>query len=163
MATTIHRHDDQVIDPVRVSRRRITGRSVGFGAVAGSAMLVFYVVVVRLASGSWSHLGSQVRKDWYYLIAIAGGFAVQVALVAEIRHRHRVGHGTSAMAGVGAGASTAGMVACCAHHIADLLPVVGVTSAAGFLTDYRVAFMLVGIGINTAAIVVAARRLRALG
>jgi hypothetical protein len=60
---------------------------------------------------------------------------------------------------VGAGASTAGMIACCAHHLAELLPVIGAASAAGFLTDYRIPFMLVGITINAVAVVLVARRL----
>jgi hypothetical protein len=36
-----------------------------------------YVVVVAGSSGSWDHLADQARRDWYYLIAIIGGFAVR--------------------------------------------------------------------------------------
>ena len=35
--------------------------------------------------------------------------------------------------------ATAGMIACCAHHLADLLPFVGLAGAATFLYDYRLA------------------------
>ena len=54
------------------------------------------------------------------------------------------------------------MVACCAHHLADLLPLLGATGAATFLIDNRVAFMLVGIGVNAVAIGIAVRRLHRL-
>ena len=150
MTATIHH---------RRQRARIATRSVRHGAIAAGAMALFYLVVVRAASGSWSHLADQARLDWYYLVAIVVGFGTQVALVSELRHRRRYGRGATVTAGAGAGASAAGMVACCAHHIADLLPVVGAASAAGFVTDYRVPFMLAGIAINAAAVIFAARRL----
>jgi hypothetical protein len=138
---------------------RISARSIRHGAIAAAAMALFYVIVVRAASGSWSHLADQARQDWYYLVAIVAGFGTQIALASELRHRHRLGRSAAATGGVGAGASTAGMIACCAHHLADLFPLVGAASAAGFVTDYRVPFMLTGIVINAVAVIVAARRL----
>lgn len=134
-------------------------RSVRAGALAGAGLALFYVVVVRGASGSWAHLADQARGDWYYLVPILGGFATQVALIAELRHRHRLHPTVAAAGGAGAGASTAGMVACCAHHIADLAPFVGATGTAAFLTDYRIPFMVVGIGVNAIGVTIAARRL----
>lgn len=145
------------IDPVHEGH--IARRSIRHGLIALTAMALFYVVVVRAASGSWSHLADQVRQDRYYLAAILVGFGTQVALVSELRHRHRHRGRAAVTVGVGAGASTAGMIACCAHHLAELLPVIGAASAAGFLTDYRIPFMLVGITINAVAVVVVAQRL----
>lgn len=40
---------------------------------AASAMGLFYILVVRAASGSWIHLANQARQDWYYLVAIVLG------------------------------------------------------------------------------------------
>ena len=54
------------------------------------------------------------------------------------------------------------MVACCAHHLVDIVPVAGATGAAAFLINYRVPFMVVGIGVNAIGIAVATRRLRAI-
>ena len=139
---------------------RIGLTSVRNGAVAALTMALFYVVVVRGASGSWNHLVDQARQDWYFLAAIVVGFGTQVALVSELRRRRHLGHSAAVTGGVGAGASTAGMVACCAHHLADLLPLVGAVSAASFLTDFRVPFMLTGIAVNAVAVIVAARSLR---
>lgn len=141
-------------------RSAVTRRSARAGALAGAGMALFYIVVVRGASGSWSHLADQARADWYYLLPIVGGFGLQVALVVELRRRHRLHRVEAAAGGAGAGAATAGMVACCAHHLADLVPFVGAAGAAGFLTDYRVPFMLAGIGVNAIGVSVAARRLR---
>ena len=55
------------------------------------------------------------------------------------------------------------MVACCAHHLADLVPLVGATGVAAFLLDWRVPLMLTGIAVNVVAVAVAARRLRTVG
>lgn len=137
-------------------------RSVRIGALASLGLALFYVVVVTGASGSWDHFTDQVRQDWYYLILIVGGFGIQVALMSELRRRHRLHHSAAAASGAGAGASTVGMVACCAHHLADLAPFIGATGAAAFLTDYRIPFMVVGIGVNALGVIIAARRLRRL-
>ena len=141
----------------------VTRRSVALGLIATVGLAAFYGLVVGLASGSWDHLTAQARQDWYFLAPILIGFGAQVGLLAELRHRHRLHRRAAAAGGAGAGASAAGMVACCAHHLADLLPLVGATGAAAFLIDYRVPFMLVGIGVNAVGVAVAARRLRAAG
>jgi len=135
-------------------------RSIRIGALASLALALFYIVVVSAASQSWRHLIDQAGQDWYYLIPIVAGFSTQVALLSELRRRRRLHHVAAAAGGTGAGASTVGMIACCAHHIADLAPFVGATGAAAFLTDYRIPFMTIGIGVNLAGITIAARRLR---
>jgi hypothetical protein len=52
------------------------------------------------------------------------------------------------------------MLACCAHHVADLLPLVGLSAAAVFLNQYKTPLLLVGLGMNLAGIMVIARQLR---
>lgn len=135
----------------------MTGRSLRWGLLAGAAITAFYAAVLAL-SADWSHLRDQARQDWWLLVPIVVGFGTQVALTVELRRRHRAGH-LGATTGAGSTASAVGMVACCAHHLADLVPVLGATGLAAFLFDWRVPVMLAGIGVNAVAIVVAARRL----
>ncbi len=135
-------------------------RSVRSAAIASAVLALFYVGVVWAASGSFAHLVNQATRDWYFLVVIIVGFGVQVALVSELRRRQRLQHAAGLAGGAGMGASTAGMVACCAHHIADLAPFIGATGAATFLTSYRIPFMIVGIGVNAVGIAIAAHRLR---
>lgn len=137
-------------------------RSARTGAIAAAGLGLFYAAVVAGASGSIGHLADQARADWYFLVLIIGGFGMQVALVSELRRRHRLHHADAVAGGAGMGASTAGMVACCAHHLADLAPFIGATGAATFLIDYRIPFMLVGIGVNAVGVIIAGRRLRRL-
>lgn len=139
---------------------RFSRRSVLAGLLAAFGMAVFYALVVGFASGSARHLGEQASQDWYLLAVVIGGFAVQVACFVELRGRERLRATEAAAGGAAAGASTAGMIACCAHHLADLLPFLGATGLAAFLYDYRLAFVLVGVGVNTIGIILAVRRLR---
>ena len=138
-------------------------RSLAWGAFASAGLALFYAIVVGLASGSVDHLLEQARGDWYLLAAIVAGFGTQVALTVELRRRHRLSHSALAAGGTGTGASAVGMVACCAHHLAELLPVLGATGAAAFLLDWRVPFMVAGIAINALGIAATARRLRRAG
>jgi hypothetical protein len=52
------------------------------------------------------------------------------------------------------------MVACCLHHVSDLLPVLGLSAAASFLSAYKIPFMLVGLTMNAVGIVVIVRTIR---
>ena len=130
------------------------------GLLGAAAMAGFYVLVLVLASGP-EHLADQVRADWPWLALIIAGVGTQVGMLVELRRRHRAARAATATATGGAGASGVGMVACCAHHIADLLPFLGATGAAASLLDYRVAFMVAGIGMSALGIGLTARRLRA--
>lgn len=138
----------------------MTSRSIRAGAIAAAALVAFYTLVVGLASGSVDHLLDQARQDWYLLVPIIGGFGVQVGLMAELRRRQRLHRAAMAAGGTATAGSAAGMVACCAHHLADLAPFLGASGAATFLYDRRVVFMLGGLAVNAVGVVVAARRLR---
>jgi hypothetical protein len=49
--------------------------------------------------------------------------------------------------------STAAMLACCAHHLADVLPIVGVSGAAIFLNAYKTPLLCLGIVTNLVGII----------
>lgn len=153
---------DRRMGTTHSDRVRLAGRSVWIGGLGAAGLALLYAGVVWTASGSFDHLVDQIRADRYLLMPIIAGFGVQVGLLAELHRRRRM-YGLAAGAGAaGAGASTVGMVACCAHHIADLVPFVGATAAATFLYDHRLAFMLVGLGVNAVAVAIVLRRLQVL-
>ena len=51
------------------------------------------------------------------------------------------------------------MLACCAHHLVELLPIIGLSAAAVFLNAYRTPLFVLGIGMNILGIFVIARQL----
>jgi len=141
-------------------RAGLATRSIVIGVMGAMTIAMFYVLVVAFASGSWQHLVDQMQADWILIVLVVAAFGTQVALFSELRRRHRLQAAAASASGAGAGASAAGMIACCAHHLADLLPFLGAGGVATFLYDYKVPFVLVGVGITTAGIVLAAHRLR---
>jgi hypothetical protein len=128
------------------------------GIVAAAALGLFYALVVGTVGGL-EHLAQQTVDDWPWLVLILAGFGTQIGLFVELRRRRRLDADVRAAAGTGAGASAVGMVACCAHHVADLAPIIGASGAAVFLTEYRTPIMVAGIGINALGVFLAARRL----
>lgn len=154
---TVRRHASGRLRGLLGGRRH---SSVRMGAIGALALGLAYAAIVGGASRSIDHLGDQVRADWYFLAPLMAGFGVQVGLMSELRHRHRLMLAAGATGVAGAGASTMGMIACCAHHIADLAPLAGASAAATFLTAYKVPFVLVGLAGNAVGIALTARRLR---
>jgi len=94
----------------------------------------------------------------WYVIPIWITFGIQAALYSILRFRLFVPVGSTkhagALMGTSGGTSVTAMVACCIHHVTDVLPVLGLSAAATFLTRYQRSFMLVGLGMNIVGIVV---------
>lgn len=138
----------------------VAHRSVRAGVVGLGAIAVFYAVVVGVASGSVEHLLDQLGADWWLLAPIMAGFGVQVALLSELRQRHHAAGAAAGAAGAGAGTSAAGMLACCAHHLAEFIPFLGFTGVAAALTAWRTEMLSIGLIVNAIAIGLIWRRLR---
>ncbi len=125
------------------------GRPMGYGLLAGAGLLAFYLGVLTLAQG-WAHAVRQLNADRWFIAAIVAGFATQIGLFTHLRGmRARVTAGGLA---AGAGTSGAAMVACCAHHLTDVLPILGLSGAAVFLADFRIPLLWLGILMNLGGI-----------
>ncbi|HXF51412.1 MAG TPA: hypothetical protein VNM43_06995 [Dehalococcoidia bacterium] len=141
--------------PSRIARRRAADAGLPAAAgLAGAAGLVgLYLGIVTWAQG-FAHARELLWGDRYFVAAIAVGFGTQIALYTWLRRmasRARV-VGAAGVTAVGAGSSTAAMVACCAHHATDVLPLVGLSAAAVFLNDYRLPIMAVGLATNAVGV-----------
>ncbi|MFZ1399323.1 MAG: hypothetical protein WAS33_20625 [Candidatus Promineifilaceae bacterium] len=126
-------------------------------AVVGSSLLaLLYFGIVSWAE-SPQHALDLFWEDRWIVIPIILGFGIQAALYIILKKRLfvPVTHtgSSAALTGAGGGMSTVAMVACCAHHVTDVLPILGLTAAATFLADYRIAFMLVGLGTTILGII----------
>ncbi len=134
-------------------------RSVTWGVLAAAVLAAFYTTVLAGSAG-WRHLGDTLGRDWFLVLPLTLGFGIQVAILVEVRRRHKAAHAVTAVAGAGAGTSAVGMVACCAHHLADLVPLVGLSGAATFLTAQQRTLMWVAVVMTAAGVVLASRQLR---
>jgi hypothetical protein len=97
-------------------------------------------------------------SDRWIVLPIILGFGVQTSLYTIIKKRLWLPVASAGPAGTMTGASgttsAVAMAACCAHHVTNVLPVLGLTAAVTFLAEYRLAFMLVGLGTTLAGIAV---------
>ena len=137
----------------------IRPRSIATGLIGAAILLGLYLGIISLAQGV-EHAFGQLSADAVFVGLIAAGFGTQVALFAELRAVDRHHRAAAAVTAAGTGTSTAAMLACCAHHLVDLLPLVGLSAAAVFLNAYRTPLFLVGIGMNVIGIIVIARQLQ---
>ena len=137
----------------------IAPRSILAGVIAAAALLGVYLAIIGVAQGL-EHAFEQLASDALFVGLIAAGFGIQIALFAELRAVDRHHRAAAAVTAAGTGTSAAAMLACCAHHLVDLLPLVGLSAAAVFLNAYRTPLFLLGIGMNVIGIVVIARQLR---
>ncbi len=132
-----------------------TARRAGFvwAAAAALGLLSVYVLVLGLAN-SLQHVVDEFLRLWPWMSALTVGFATQVGLFGYARAAMRGGRaaGSGAVAATG-GTSTLSMVACCAHHLTDVLPLMGLAGAAFFLAAYQQLFLLLGVLSNLVGLV----------
>ncbi len=120
------------------------------GLAAGFSLLAFYFIVASLLGGVSFAIGNFI-KLWYWMIPLVVGFGIQIGMffyVKEQMHKKATGQ-----AAASTGMSATSMVACCAHHIADIAPFLGITALGLFLTKYQSTFLLMGILSNILGIV----------
>ena len=137
----------------------IAPRSIAAGVVGAALLLGLYLGIVSLAQGI-EHALEQLATDALFVGLITVGFGTQITLFAELRVLDRRHRAAAAVTVAGTGTSAAAMLACCAHHLVELLPLVGLSAAAVFLNAYKTPLLFVGIGMNIIGIVIIARQLQ---
>jgi hypothetical protein len=131
--------------------------SVAAFLLGSSLIAAIYFGILIVAQGSQAAISIFLVNRWY-VVPIWISFGIQAALYAILRLRLFLpatsSHHSGALLGTSGGTSTAAMVACCLHHVTDVLPVLGLSAAAAFLTRYQRPFMLTGLGMNILGIIV---------
>jgi Co/Zn/Cd efflux system component len=130
-----------------------------FGASAGILVVIFNISIASLAEGSFEK-GYQVfltNGIFVYLIPLAVG--VQMGL---FRYHRNITTGNIAgsekMGLAGSATSSLTMVACCLHHVSDILPSIGlILAASSFLIQYKDAIIIIGLLANVAGSIYIAR------
>jgi hypothetical protein len=125
-----------------------------WGIIAGTTLLSIYFLILTVAN-SFTHAVEQFKLMWYWITLLVVGFGIQAGLYTYIRGvlklRKQSGVATSTVAAAG-GISTTSMVACCAHHVTDVLPILGASAAVLFLSQFQNIFMMIGVLSNVIGI-----------
>jgi hypothetical protein len=138
----------------RPARPRLPAQTVWAPPVAAGVLATLFLIGVYLGLVTWAqgieHARELLWGDRYFVGAIATGFGLQVGLFVHVRRivARRAAGSAAGITAAGTGTSTAAMVACCAHHVADALPLIGLSGAAIFLNDYRIPLMATGLAVN---------------
>jgi len=129
----------------------VLGRPAGFGAGAFAALLAIYFGVLTLISG-WSFTLEEFFRYWFYLVPLAAGFGLQVALFLKLREVVSRAKQAGAVIAASGTTSTAAMISCCTHYLANVAPVLGATGLFAFAAQFQVEFFWVGLAFNAAGI-----------
>ena len=124
-----------------------------FGAAIGVLVVIFNISIASLAEGSLKSGYSAFLSNgiFVYLIPLAVG--IQMGLFRH--HRNMTAEknlcGSEKVGITGSVTSSLTMLACCLHHVSDLLPTVGfILATSSFLIQYRDTIIIIGLLANVA-------------
>jgi len=135
-------------------------RPVLYAVVASTLLLGVYALVLMLVSGV-EFLRSQFAQYWYFVAALAAGFGAQVGLYTRLRQVTRHDRGSGKVVAVSGGTSTAAMISCCAHYVANVLPVLGATGVVALVAQYQTELFWLGLAFSLAGVVYVGGKLMA--
>lgn len=121
------------------------------GALASLVLLGAYFGALALVSGG-EYAMEQFAMYWYFIVALAAGFGVQVGLYTCLKRLVNHVDASKRVVAVSGTTSTAAMISCCAHYLANILPVLGATGLVTFAIQYQVEFFWVGLLFNAAGV-----------
>lgn len=127
------------------------------GLIGTSALLAVYFSVVSLISG-WPFVLNQFGRFWYFIVGLAIGFGIQIGLYTYLKnaiHQKNASGGVLIASGT---TSTFVMLSCCAHYLANVLPIIGATGVISLIGQYQVEFFWIGLVFNIVGIVYIARK-----
>lgn len=126
-------------------------RPVAYGSLAFLLLLAVYFGALTLVSG-WSFTVSQFTQFWYYILLLAAGFGLQVALFIRLRDLVQLSKHSKTVIAASGTTSTAAMISCCAHYLANVAPVLGATGMVAFAAQFQVELFWIGLLFNAAGI-----------
>lgn len=114
---------------------------------AALTMLSIYFAVLTFVSG-WNFAQDQFSNFWYFIVSLAAGFGIQIGLYMYLKNLIKSGQGSGKVLGVTGTTSTAAMISCCTHYLANLLPIFGIAGAVTFVAQYQVQLFWMGLLFN---------------
>jgi len=139
--------------------------------IAVAVLLTLYFVLVSAISGPAFAL-SQFSTYWYFLIALALGFGTQIGLYSYLKKlvsdmNMAMPAGTSGHSGVPGKTvavtgttSTLSMISCCAHYLANIVPILGIAGALSAVAAYQVEIFWIGLAFNLFGIAFIGNKIR---
>jgi Cu+-exporting ATPase len=134
-----------------MSSRAAVIKAAGISILASGLLLGVYFGVLTLVSG-WEFTLHQFATFWPFVVTLAAGFGIQAGLYVYLRRITRHGDATGKVAAVSGGTSTAAMISCCTHYLANVVPMLGATGVVALVGQYQVQLFWVGLTFNLAGV-----------
>lgn len=109
---------------------------------------MFYSITMRLLAGTWDAAWWQFQELWFLMLPLIAGFGVQVGLFSYIKFISRSAN--NKMMAASSATSTVSMIACCAHHLTDVVPILGLSALSLWLVNFQTPLLVLGIASNAA-------------
>lgn len=122
-----------------------------FGAIAAVLLLGIFFGIISLISG-WQLALSQWKQYWYFIVALAFGFGLQIGLYVHLKNKILQHAAAGKIIAVSGTTSAVAMLACCAHYLANIIPLVAVSGTVMLLAQYQTQLFWIGIVTNLAGI-----------
>jgi len=132
-------------------------KSIYKGIIASVLLLAFYFTIASSISG-WNFAKSQFGNNRYWIISLAVGFGIQIFLFTYLRklHKEKMSGKIAAVSGTTSGLA---MVACCAHYLVNIIPIIGIGAFATLIGQYQTWIFAVGLIFNLTGITYMLRQL----
>jgi len=125
----------------------------------GSGLLASYLALVSWAQG-WDHAWTLLGEDLWFVGPVTVGFGLQAGMFVYLKKLHAAAGAGAAIGGGSGGISGGAMLACCAHHVSDIAPFLGISGAAIFLNQVKEPLAFVAIASNVLGVIYIAMRIR---
>lgn len=144
----------------RGSGTLIQGKAFWSGVLGTLGLVSFYFLVMLVSSRSWLVTIGQFKQLWPWITLLSLGFGFQLGLYVRLRSviTHNPSHDQVLIAS--GSTSSLSMVACCAHHLTDVLPFLGLSGLSLLLVNYQKPILFLSLLVNLAGTAFMIRQLR---
>ncbi|MBI2632804.1 MAG: hypothetical protein HYW78_00225 [Parcubacteria group bacterium] len=137
--------------------RYLPDKNVLKGVIAAMILLGIYFGITAAISG-FAFAKRQFADFWYFIISLVAGFGVQIGLYSYLRIKIRE-QATKKVAAISGTTSTIAMLSCCAHYLANLIPIIGIAGTIALIAQYQIELFWVGIAFNVFGIMYSVRKI----
>ena len=126
---------------------KIYSKSVIAGLTAVFFLVSGYFIILTWVGRDWRHPWQEFLPIKFWLSALFLGFGVQVGIYWFTKSTMKIRQ-AKGIATANASLSTGTMIACCAHHLSDFLPILGISALSVFLIKYQVYLLILAVSAN---------------
>ena len=140
-------YDSNYSDQSSKTRLHLLILPIVYGAMGSASLQGAYVFILSLLS-TFEYAWQQFVTLSPWMVPLVAGFGIQVGIFFYTREYislAKKGFLHKGPVAASAGVSTGSMIACCAHHAVEVLPIIGLSAAAVFLSRFQT--FLLGVGI----------------